>query len=249
MRAAVVGALAGGAGPRATLDRGQGWHGRSHHTGWGRPAKAGAKAAEAALLSHEGNILAPDTLSTTEASIRPPADEAAAERELARRAQRGDQAAFAQLVRANQGRIVRHLLNLTGSRDEALELSQEVFMKAREALPSWRPEARFHTWLYRIASNLAYDLLRRRQVVSFEPLAEDHDTAGEADNPEQRLHAKQTIAGLEVALARLSVEQREILLLREVEGLSFGPAAVEAPDDRYGPGSHRARAPGWVAGS
>lgn len=165
--------------------------------------------------------MAPETLRTAEAPVRPAADEAAAERELAGRAQRGDQAAFAGLVRQNQGRIVRHLLNLTGSRDEALELSQEVFLKAWEALPSWRPDARFHTWLYRIASNVAYDLLRRRRVVSFEPLPEDHDTAGETDSPEQRLHAKQTIAGLEAALARLAPDQREIVLLREVEGLSY----------------------------
>lgn len=153
--------------------------------------------------------------------VRPPAGEDGDERALAARAQQGDQAAYAQLVRQNQSRIVRHLLNLTGSRDEALELSQEVFLKAWEALPSWRPEARFHTWLYRIASNAAYDLLRRRQVVPFEPLPEDHDTAGEGDSPEVRLHAKQTIAALEAALARLSPDQREIVLLREVEGLSY----------------------------
>ncbi|MEJ8836916.1 RNA polymerase sigma factor [Ramlibacter sp. AN1133] len=167
-----------------------------------------------------------ETSSTAEASIRAPADEAAAERDLARRAQRGDPSAYAQLVRGNQGRILRHLLNLTGSRDEALELSQEVFLKAWEALPSWRPEARFHTWLYRIASNVAYDLLRRRQLVSFEPLPPDHDTPAETDSPEVRLHAKQTIGQLDAALARLPPEQREIVLLREVEGLSYEELAA-----------------------
>lgn len=235
---------------RLTFDRRQGWQGRLHHTGpcQGAGAAVGpqrpfqtppptrhglphevvggsrqpvATASEATLLPHEGNILAPETLNTVEGSIPAQAGEAAAERELVQRAQRGEHAAFAQLVRENQGRIIRHLLNLTGSRDEAVELSQEVFMKAWEALPTWRPEARFHTWLYRIASNVAYDLLRRRQVVSFEPLPEDHDTSAETDNPELRLHAKQTIARLEVALARLAVEHREILLLREVEGLSY----------------------------
>jgi len=207
VQAAVAGPPCGtGLRTGRTFDARQAWHGQENHTGPCQP---------------EGNTLALESWSIPEAPIGAPAAEAAAERDLVRRAQRGDTSAFGQLVRDNEGRIMRHLLNLTRSRDEALELSQEVFLKAWEALPSWRPEARFHTWLYRIASNIAYDLLRRRQVVSFEPLADDHDTPAETDSPERRLHAKQTIAGLEAAMERLSPEQREILLLREVEGLSY----------------------------
>lgn len=154
------------------------------------------------------------------------ADGDSADRDLAARAQRGDHRAYAQLVRQHQNRIFRHLLNLTGSREEALELSQEVFLKAWEALPDWRPEAQLHTWLYRIASNLAYDLLRRRRIVSYEPLAEDYDApAGEA-GPEARLQARQGMAALDAALARLPPDQREIVLLREVEGLSYGELAA-----------------------
>jgi RNA polymerase sigma-70 factor (ECF subfamily) len=170
--------------------------------------------------------LALETSSTADLPARSGTDAVAAEQDLARRAQAGDAAAYAQLVRQNQGRIARHLLNLTGSRDEALELAQEVFLKAWEALPTWRPEARFHTWLYRIASNVACDLLRRRQVVSFEPLPETDDTPSEGDSPEVRLDAKQTIARLDAALARLPADQREIVLLREVEGLSYEELAA-----------------------
>lgn len=201
----------------ARLDRSQGpWPGR-RDTGPQPVAAAGG----AVLPSHEGSILAPETLSTAEAATPSPAGEVAAERDLVRRAQRGDASAFAQIVRGQQNRIFRHLLNLTGSRDEALELSQEVFLKAWEALPTWQPQARLHTWLYRIASNVAYDLLRRRQVVAFEALPEDHDAPAETDSPELRLHAKQTVTRLDAALARLPPEQREIVLLREVEGLSY----------------------------
>ena len=165
--------------------------------------------------------MSPGTLKTVDAAGQPAPEEASAERELARRAQQGDHAAYAQLVRENQSRIFRHLHNLTGSHDEALELSQDVFLKAWQALPGWRPEARFRTWLYRIASNAAYDLLRRRQVVSFESLPEDHDVGSVSGGPEERLHAKQAVALLDAALARLGVDQREIVLLREVEGLSY----------------------------
>ena len=86
------------------------------------------------------------------------------EAELVALAQKGDQQAYGALVRRHQDRIYRHLLNLTGSREDALELAQDVFIKAWEALPAWRPDAQFHTWVYRIASNAALDVLRRRQV-------------------------------------------------------------------------------------
>ena len=154
------------------------------------------------------------------------ADGDSADREVAARAQQGDHRAYAQLVRQHQDRIFRHLLNLTGSREEALELSQEVFLKAWEALPGWRPEAQFHTWLYRIASNLAYDLLRRRRIVTYEPLAEDYDVPADEAGPEARLQARQGMAALDAALARLPPDQREIVLLREVEGLSYDELAA-----------------------
>ena len=99
-------------------------------------------------------------------------------------------------------------------------------MKAWEALPAWQPEAQFHTWLYRIASNAAFDLLRRRQVVSYEPLAEDYDAPAEEAGPEVRLQARQSMTNLDAALARLPAEQRQILLLREVEGLSYEELAA-----------------------
>jgi RNA polymerase sigma-70 factor (ECF subfamily) len=138
-----------------------------------------------------------------------------------RRARDGDASAFGVLVRRYQDRIYRHLLQLTGSREDALELVQETFIKAWQALPEWRPEAQFHTWLYRIASNAALDVLRRRKVVGFVPLPDEHEEASAAPGPETLLDAKQSVIALDHALARLTPQQREILLLREVEGLSY----------------------------
>lgn len=140
---------------------------------------------------------------------------------LVLQARDGDQAAYGELVRRYERKIHRHLLNLTGSRDEALELAQDVFLKAWEALPQWQPGTQVQPWLYRIASNLAYDLLRRRKVVGFEAMEDDVEFASGEAGPERRLHAKQSIARLQAELDRLPADLKQILLLREVEGLRY----------------------------
>jgi RNA polymerase sigma factor (sigma-70 family) len=162
--------------------------------------------------------------------------------EWVRLAQQGDRAAYGTLVRRHQDRIYRHLLHLTGSREEALELAQEVFIKAWEALPQWRPDAQFHTWIYRIASNAALDVLRRRKTVQFVAMEDDHDAPADAPGPEARLQAKQGLRALDAALARITPEQREIILLREVEGLSYGELAASLQIDEGTVKSRLARA-------
>ena len=106
-----------------------------------------------------------------------------------------------------------------------MELSQDVFVKAWQALPGWRPEAAFSTWLLQIARNAALDQVRRRQVVRFAPLEEGLEVADEAPGPEARYASRQRQVQLERALRRLAAEHREILLLREVEGLAYGELA------------------------
>lgn len=170
------------------------------------------------------------------------ADSERPDAEWVRLAQKGDRAAFGALVRRHQDRIYRHLLHLTGSREEALELAQEVFIKAWEALPAWRPDAQLHTWLYRIASNVALDVLRRRKVVQFVALEDDWDAPADAPGPEAQLQAKQGMRALDAALARLAPEQREIILLREVEGLSYGELAASLDIDEGTVKSRLARA-------
>jgi RNA polymerase sigma-70 factor (ECF subfamily) len=141
--------------------------------------------------------------------------------ERAARARAGDRQAFAELVRRHQDAVYRHLRRLVGTRDEALDLTQDAFVRAWQALPQWVPEARFRTWLFRIASNAALDALRRRRVVGFEPIDETVQTASDEPDPEKRLELKQRVAALEASLATLSAEHREILLLREVENMSY----------------------------
>ena len=132
------------------------------------------------------------------------------------RARAGDTAAFAALVRRHQDRVFSFILRMLDARDEAMELTQDVFVKAWQALPGWRPEAAFSTWLLQIARNAALDQLRRRQVVRFAPLEEGLEVADEAPGPEARYASRQRQVQLERALRRLAAEHREILLLREV---------------------------------
>lgn len=156
----------------------------------------------------------------------------AAESELIARAQAGEHRAFAVLVRQYQDRVFRFILRLVGARDEAMDLTQETFMKAHQALPGWRPEAQFRTWLFSIAHNAALDLLRRRQRVEFVSFSdlpageEDHALPDPARQPDERLADRQSIEQLERTLQELPAEHREILLLREVEDMSYTEIAA-----------------------
>src|ERR1035437_2637388 len=82
-----------------------------------------------------------------------------------RRAQAGDRKAFSELVRRHQRPVYRYLLRMLGSHDDAMELTQEAFIKAWQALPQWQPEAQFRTWLFRIANNTARAAFGRPQLV------------------------------------------------------------------------------------
>lgn len=144
-----------------------------------------------------------------------------ADREYVRLSQAGDRRAYGELVRRYQERVYRFVLRMVNSHDEALELTQEAFINAWQALPDWRPDAEFRTWLFRIASNAAMDCLRRRKVVEFVALEDDYDAPGAGPGPEAQLQTKQNLAALESALGRLPPEQREIVLLREVEDMSY----------------------------
>lgn len=141
--------------------------------------------------------------------------------QYALRAGAGDRHAFSWLVKRHQGGVHRYLTRMTGIPETARELAQDTFVRAFQALPSWRPEARFRTWLFRIAHNLALDHLRRAKRVTFEPLDEVLETPDAAPGPEQRLESLQRVRQLEAALAELPAAHRDILLLREIEEMSY----------------------------
>jgi len=146
--------------------------------------------------------------------------------DLVVRAQAGDDAAFAQLVRENQGRVYRVALGMLKDSDSAMDVAQETFLRVHRNLARFRSEAAFSTWAYRICVNLCLDVARRRRPL--EPLPPDEDPAWEANlaalpvlNPEQIASSRELGGRILAALDQLPEKHRAILLLREVEGLSY----------------------------
>ena len=152
----------------------------------------------------------------------PDSDEAG----LVSRAQQGDREAFAELVSRHAGPVLNTTLRMVGRRTDAEDLAQETFIAAFRALPNFRAEARFSTWLYRIAMNKSLDWLRRT-VVREEASSHDEETGSaeamaiERKTPEDALIEKQRVLGVDRALRALSPIYREAFVLRHLEGLSY----------------------------
>ncbi len=146
---------------------------------------------------------------------------------LIRRVQRGDADAFEQLYTDNQSRVYALALRMCGNEQDALDVSQEVFLKAYRSIGTFRGDCAFSTWLYRLTSNAATDLLRAQKggkVLSLDALREQDtpfDPADPAPTPQEEAEKNEERAELMRALAQLSEESRKILLLREIGGLSY----------------------------
>lgn len=136
--------------------------------------------------------------------------------------QAGDSSAFDVLVRRWDRKIQGAAYRVLGSDDEARDVSQEAFLKAYRGLPGFKGEARFSSWLYQIALNLCRDRLRRRkgrEFVSLEAVGEAplRDGPSVSDIVEGRDLARRVAS----AVKALSSEQREVIVLKEYEGLTF----------------------------
>ena len=158
-------------------------------------------------------------------------EEAARERALILRAQRGERAAFEELVRLYEDTVLRLTVQLVRSEEEARDLYQESFLKVYRSLGRFRFQSRFSTWLYRVVMNVCLDHLRRtkrRREVSATPNEE-----GEGDyfrtlpeerpelNPERALRSREISRRLEQALSRLSPRERLVFELRHYQGMKL----------------------------
>jgi RNA polymerase sigma-70 factor (ECF subfamily) len=151
---------------------------------------------------------------------------------LVSRAQAGDMRAYDSLVLRHRNRIFAMIRNMTHNDADAWDLSQEVFIKAWNALANFEAKAKFSTWLYRIAHNVVYDWNRRRK----------HDAAGElndeilendridpsaiaiphvGESPDDHMALGELRKKIDMALAKISPEHREIVILKDVQGLSY----------------------------
>ncbi len=152
------------------------------------------------------------------------------ETELIRSAQRGDQDAFEQLVRLHDQNVLRLAFNLLRSAEDARDIYQEAFLRVYKNLGSFRFDCSFHTWLYRIVTNLCLDALRKRKVRREEDsvvetsdgyldrmdLLEDDRAEGD---PQRQLLSHQLHERIQDSLAALTPRERTVFEMRHYQGL------------------------------
>lgn len=153
--------------------------------------------------------------------------------------QRGDKAAFNVLVLKYQHKVLKLVTRYVRDQAEAEDIAQEAFIKAYRALPSFRGESAFYTWLYRIAANTAKNVLvsSRRRLVDYNlDLQDPEDYAAQVllkdgDTPEGMLLTEEIRQTVTEAMQQLPDDLREAITLRELEGLSYEEIAevMECP--------------------
>lgn len=141
----------------------------------------------------------------------------------------GDVNAFEQLVTKYEKTVYNLALRMTGNTEDAADMTQEAFLKAYRSLKNFRGDSKFSVWLYRIVSNVCLDFLRSKSRKPTVSLTTENDEGEEteievadpAPNPEECLMSSLTREAIARGLDSLPPEQREILLLREISGLSY----------------------------
>ncbi len=148
---------------------------------------------------------------------------------LIRRCTTGDEVACTELVAEHQRMVFTLALHLLGDRDEALDLSQEVFLRVFRTLASFRGQSALRTWIYRIVINQARNRQRwwRRRHRGSQVSLDDHvQQCGEIESavtvlPDRALASKETADRIWKALEQLPFDQRTALILREIDGLRY----------------------------
>jgi RNA polymerase sigma-70 factor (ECF subfamily) len=163
----------------------------------------------------------------------------ASDKKLVERVQKGDKGAFDLLVLKYQHKIVNLVMRYVRDPELALDISQEAFIKAYRALPRFRGESAFYTWMYRIAVNTAKNHLaaQRRRPMDVELDLQDpeqyelHAKLKETDTPEGMTLSNELKETVERAIAALPEDLRTAIILRELEGMSYEEIAqtMECP--------------------
>jgi RNA polymerase sigma-70 factor (ECF subfamily) len=147
-------------------------------------------------------------------------------------AQKGDTRSYDALVTRHRGRIFAMIRNMIHQEADAWDLTQEVFIKAWHALPRFEAKAKFTTWLYRIAHNTVYDWARKRKIESAGELNDEifereridsasFTTPSGGESPDATMSHGELRVKIQVALGKLSPEHREVVILKDVQGLSY----------------------------
>src|SRR2546427_13097618 len=153
----------------------------------------------------------------------------AEDQKLVRAAQKGDMAAFEELVARHRDKIYARALSMMRNEQEAIDLSQEAWVKAWQRLKQFQGEASFGTWMTRIVINLCLDQLRKQKRQRAESIEEIDEESGGVErqmpvvtvNPTAGLERQELRQRIDKALAQLSVEHRTVLVLHEFEELEY----------------------------
>ena len=140
----------------------------------------------------------------------------------------GNGAAFEEIVHLYEKKIYTYTYRMTGSREDAYDLSQEIFLRAYKSLAFFKMESKFSTWLYRIAANICVDFFRKNKKHDETALTgetEDgpyeREIADRRFSPESELEKKQLREEMGKALQSLSREHRQMIVMRDINGLSY----------------------------
>jgi RNA polymerase sigma-70 factor (ECF subfamily) len=155
--------------------------------------------------------------------------------ELVKRVQNGDKKAFDLLVLKYQRKIIRLLSRMIRDQNEIEDVAQEAFIKAYKALPQFRGDSAFYTWLYRIAINTARNWMSqnsRRPSAPNANVTDSDETFSEIDNltdshtPESEMVSKEIAASVNETIESLPEELRRAIVLREIDGMSYEDIAL-----------------------
>lgn len=207
-------------------------------------ALADAERPEAPQVTGEVPGDSPDAISPEQVTLL--------EKFFVRRLQRGEARAFRELVTRHQDRVFSLALRMLGDAQEAEDISQEVFISAHRHLPRFRGDCRLSTWLYRITRNHCLNRLKylgRRETESAPrteaPAAEaEIELVAQPERPDKALLGAEERAHVHNALRQLSPEHRLLVILRDIEGLSYEEIGriADVPGGTIKSRLHRARA-------
>ncbi|MBE7004365.1 MAG: sigma-70 family RNA polymerase sigma factor [Ruminococcaceae bacterium] len=151
------------------------------------------------------------------------------EKELILACQQGDEAAFEALIHLHEKKVYTLCRRMCRDEDDALEAAQDTFLAVWRGIGSYRADAAFSTWLYRLATNACLDLLRRAKKHAGDVSLDDEeaplDPVDPAPLPEEEVERAETRRMVREALGALPDDYRQILLLRETEQLSYNEIA------------------------
>lgn len=154
------------------------------------------------------------------------------ERELIARLQKRDEAAFEELIRQYEKKVYTLCFRMCGNSEDAEEAAQDAFLALWRGIDRFRQESSLSTWIYRLATNACIDTLRRRKKQSGSVSLDDEelfvDAVDTSPQPQETVEHRETQKLLQEGLSALPEEYRKVLILREVEGLSYTEIAESA---------------------